>query len=92
MNEERKLIIHFNNGTKMEVSFPTQIKNSTTAVMEGMKKVLEGDKLVIEVEGRLVVIPWTSIKHVELTPIPSAVPFGCIKGARIIESGGTAQA
>ena len=83
MNEDRKLTIHFNNGTKMEVSFPTQIKNSTAAVLEGMKRVMESDKLVIEAEGRLIVIPWSSVNHLELTPVPPAVPFGAIKGARI---------
>ncbi len=83
MNEDRQLTIQFNNGTKMDVTFPTQIKNSTAAVMEAMKRMMESDKLVIEAEGRLVVIPWTSVKHVEVTPVPPAVPFGAIKGARI---------
>jgi hypothetical protein len=83
MNDDKHLIIHFNNGTKMDVTFPTQIKNSTAAVLESMKKALESDKLVIEAEGKLVIIPWGSINHVELTPMPPAVPFGSIKGARI---------
>jgi hypothetical protein len=83
MNDDKNLTIHFNNGTKMEVAFPTQIKNSTAAVLESTKKALESDKLVIEAEGKLVIIPWGSIKHVELTPMPPAVPFGSIKGARI---------
>jgi hypothetical protein len=83
MNDDKHLTIHFNNGTKMEVAFPTQIKNSTAAVLESIKKALESDKLVIEAEGKLVIIPWGSIKHVELTPMPPAVPFGSIKGARI---------
>jgi hypothetical protein len=83
MNEDRQLTIHFNNGNKMNVSFPTQIKNSTAAVLETMKKALESDKLTIEAEGRLVVIPWAGVQHIELTPVPPAVPFGAIKGARI---------
>ena len=83
MNEDRQLTIHFNNGTKMDVTFPTQIKNSTAAVLESMKRAMESDKLVIEAEGKLVIIPWGSIKHVEMTPAPPAVPFGSIKGARI---------
>ena len=83
MNEDRHLTIHFNNGTKMDVTFPTQIKNSPAAVLESIKKALESDKLVIEAEGKLVIIPWSSIKHIELTPAPSAIPFGSIKGAKI---------
>ncbi len=85
MNEDRQMTIHYNNGTKMDVSFPTQIKNTTAAVLESMKKAMEADKLVIEAEGKLVIIPWCSIKHVELTPVPPAVPFGSIKGARITQ-------
>jgi hypothetical protein len=85
MSEERKLTIHFNNGTKMDVSFPTQIKNSAAAVLEGMKKMLEADKLVLEAEGRLVIIPWASVQHVEVSPVPPATPFGVIKGARVVQ-------
>jgi len=47
MNDDRKIIIHFNYGTKMEVSFPTQIKNSTAAVQEALKRIMESDKLAI---------------------------------------------
>src|ERR1035441_7548792 len=63
MNDDRQLILPFNNRTKMEMSFPTQTGNSTPAVLE-TKKGLEADKLVIEGEGRLIVIPWTSVKHI----------------------------
>ena len=86
MNEDRKLTIHFNNGTKLEVSFPTQNKNSTAAVLEIHEEGDETDKLVIEAEGRLLVIPWASVKLLELTPAPPAIPFGAIKGARIVEA------
>ena len=84
MNEDRKLVIHFNNGSNLEMTFPVQIKNSTAAVMEGIKKVMETDKLAIEAEGKLLVIPWSSVKHLEVTPVPPALPFGAIKGAKIV--------
>ena len=83
MNEDRQLTIHFNNGTKADLTFPVRYKNSTTVVQEAVKRALESDKLVIEAEGRLLIIPWSSIKQVELTPAPAAVPFGAIMGARI---------
>jgi hypothetical protein len=87
MNDEKKLIIYFNDGTKMDVSFPTQIKNSMGALVESLKKVLEADKLLIEAEGRLIVIPWSSVKCVEASAIlAAALPFGVIKGARIVQS------
>lgn len=83
MNDDRKLVIHFNNGSQMELTFPVQIKNSTAAVIEGIKKIMETDKLVVEAEGKLLVIPWSSVKHLEVTPVPPALPFGAIKGAKI---------
>lgn len=84
MNEDRNLTIYFNNGTQMKVSFPVQIKNSPAAVLETMKRIGEGDKLAIETEGRLIVIPWSSVQYLEVIPAPPAVPYGVIKGARII--------
>lgn len=82
-NDERHLTIHFNNQTQMELTFPKQLKDSIGAVMEAMKRAMESDKLVIEADGRLLVIPWASIKTVEITPMPPAVPFGAIRGARV---------
>jgi hypothetical protein len=87
MNDDKHLIIYFNNGTKMEVSFPTQIKNSTAAVMEAIKRILESDKLVIQTEQQLVIVPWSSVKYLEASSMPAvALPFGAIKGARILAS------
>lgn len=84
MNEDRQMVIHFNNGSKLELTLPVQIKNSTAAVIEAMKKILESDKLVIEAEGRLIIIPWASVKQLEVSPVPPALPFGAVKGAKIV--------
>jgi hypothetical protein len=46
---------------------------------------MESDKLVIEVEGRLIVIPWSSIKQLEVSPVPASLPFGAIKGAKVVQ-------
>lgn len=83
MNDDRQMTVHFANGTQMNVTFPTQIKNSPAAVLESMKKALESDKLCIEAEGKLVIIPWSSVTRLEVTPVPPALPFGTIKGAQI---------
>jgi len=77
--------VHYNNGTKLEFSFPTQIRNSGAAVLEGIKKVMESDKLVIEADGRLIVIPLASVKQLEVTPVPASLPFGAIKNAKIVQ-------
>ena len=88
MNDDKQLTIHFNNGTKLELSFPAQIKNSTAAVLEGMKKIMETDKLALEAAGRLIVIPWASVKQLEFSPVPpaTALPFGVIKNAKVVQT------
>ena len=84
MNDDKRLTIHFNNGQKLELSFPTQIRNSAGALLEGMKRILEADKFAIEVEGRLIVIPWAGVQQLEVSPVPpsASLPFGVIKNAR----------
>lgn len=85
MNDEKQLTIHFNNGTKMHVSFPTQVKNSPGAVLEGIKRILESDKLVIQTDEQVIVIPWSSVRFLETASVPATVlPFGALKGARVV--------
>ena len=87
MNDDKQLTIHFNNGTKLEVAYPTQIKNSPGALLEGAKRILESDKLVFQTEQQLIIVPWSSVKFVEAASVPAAaLPFGTIKGARILAS------
>ncbi len=84
MNEDKHLTIHFNNGTKMEVAFPPQIKNSMGALVEAAKTILESDKLTIQTDGQIVIVPWSSVQFVETSTVAAAaLPFGTIKGARI---------
>jgi len=85
-NDEKHLTIHFNNGTTMDVSFPTQIKSSLGALVEVSKRLLEADKLVIQTEDRVLVIPWSSVQYVDASTLPSAaLPIGAIKGARVVK-------
>jgi len=90
MNDDKQLTIHFNNGTKMEVAFPIQVKNSTGAVLEGIKRILESDKLVFQTDEQLMVVPWSSVKFLETASVPATVlPFGAIKGARVVTASET---
>ena len=79
------MVVHFNNGTKLELTFPTQIRNSPTAVLEAMKRLMESDKLAFEADGRLIVIPWSSVKQLEVAPPPPSLPFGTIKNVKVVQ-------
>ena len=53
-----------------------------------MKKIMATDKLVIETQGRLIAIPSSSVKQLEVSPVPpsTALPFGVIKNAKVVEA------
>lgn len=85
ITDQKNLTIHFNNGNKMVIAFPTQIKNSVGALVEAAKRLLESDKLVVHTEDKVLIIPWGSVQHVEATAVPAAaLPLGVIKGAKVI--------
>ncbi|HOX55256.1 MAG TPA: hypothetical protein P5205_02060 [Candidatus Paceibacterota bacterium] len=83
MNDDRKLVVHYNNGTRLEISFPIQVRNSQATVLEAMKRIMESDKIAFEAEGRLIVIPWASVARLEVSPTPASLPFGVIKNAKL---------
>ena len=70
------MVVHYNSETRLEISFPVQIRNSPAAVLEAMKRMTESNKLAIEAEGRLIVIPSASVARLEVSPVPPSLPFG----------------
>jgi hypothetical protein len=49
--------------------------------------------LVVQADDRVMIFPWSSVKYVEATAIPgAALPFGAIKGARIVSEAASASA
>lgn len=85
MNEERQIIVHFNNGETLKVALPIQTKNTVGALMEIMKRLLESEKLVISTDDQTIIIPWSSVKHLETNPPVQGLPLGSIQKARIVE-------
>ena len=76
---QRHLHIHFNDGDRLEVSFPEQGDSQTIATR--VQKALEALTLAVEVEGQLYAIPVTSIKYLQLSPAPDTLPDTVIRGA-----------
>ena len=81
MNEDKQPTVHFNNGNKLNVTFPTQIKNSPAAVPKAQAR-WNRTSWSLEAEGRLLVIPWRVCSRWK-SHRAVALPFGVIKGARV---------
>jgi hypothetical protein len=80
-NEKRGMIIHFTDGTKKVLEFPRQIADSDASAAARIKDALEARHIVIEAEGALIVIPFESVKYLQVYPAPKKLPSGVIRGA-----------
>ena len=81
-SEERHLVVHFNDGTKMAFEFPRQA--DLHAVSAKLDEVVRYDQLTVEADGTLILIPLSSVKYAQLVPAPKALPGTVIKGARLV--------
>lgn len=83
MNEKqrRSMIIHFNDGSKKLIEFPTPVPDGDANLAARVKEALDARHLVLEADGALVVIPVESIKYLQSFPAPTKLPAYAIKGA-----------
>ena len=79
MANERFLTLHFIDGSKLSVTFPKQA-DALYKIVNNVQKVLEADKLAIEIGGELFVIPMNNIKYMQVNPVPEKIPETVIRG------------
>src|SRR5262249_17824973 len=70
---DRGVIIHFNDGTRMSLSFPRQTENIYAAQMK-LEDVLKRRYALFEVDGSLLVVPFENVKYLQLHPAPAEIP------------------
>ena len=81
MASERRMIIHFVDGSKKLLEFPQQMPDADATMAARLKEALEARHLVIEADGALVVIPFENIRYLQAYPAPKKLPSYAIKGA-----------
>ena len=84
MEQERGMTIHYLDGSKLDLRFPRQVK-SDDSVSVRLDRVLEKELLLVEVDGALMIVPFTSIKYLQVSPAPPKLPDYVIKGASMID-------
>jgi hypothetical protein len=84
MDEKRKrsMLIHFNDGSKKLLEFPTPLPDGDANLAVRLKEALDARHLVVEADGALVVIPVGSIKYLQSFPAPEKLPAYAIRGAK----------
>jgi hypothetical protein len=76
--------IHFMDKTKMTLRWPRQAGADPIEIAATVKKALEADRIMAEVEGRLLIIPVRNIKYIEVSPAPPKLPRGVLLGAEVV--------
>ena len=64
--------------------WPRQAGNDPIEIASTIKKALESDRIMAEVEGRLLIIPVRNIKYIEISPAPPKLPKGVLLGAEVM--------
>ena len=82
MADERGMTIHFTDGSKMNLSFPKQVKSEETVSVR-LEKILDKATLMVEADGALLVFPFGNIKYLQVYPSPPKLPDYVIKGASV---------
>ena len=82
MADERGMTIHFTDGSKMNLSFPKQVKSEETVSVR-LEKILDKATLMVEADGALLVFPFSNIKYLQVYPSPPKLPDYVIKGASV---------
>jgi hypothetical protein len=81
--ELARLIIHFTDGTSLDAAAPRQATDPMR-VLQNVRRAMESDKLMVEIDGQLFLIPLNNVKYVQLSPAPDALPEGVIRGATLV--------
>jgi hypothetical protein len=83
MANERGMVIHFTDGSKMDLNFPKQVKHDDSVSVR-LEMMLEHPVLMVEADGALLMFPFSNIKYLQVYPSPSKLPDYVIKGAILV--------
>ena len=77
------LTIHFVNGSEQEFEF-TRLEDSLS-VAQRIQDALSANQLLLELEDRLLVVPFQNILTVEVSPPPPKVRGNVLRNVRLVE-------
>jgi hypothetical protein len=78
------LTVFFLDGTKVTFRYPRQSGTDAATIAATVKKAIDADKLVLEADGDLLVIPIRSVKYLQVSPAPPHLPQGVLRQARVL--------
>ena len=84
MAQEVTGTIHFMDGSKVSLRWPRQAGTGSQIIALNVKKALEADRIIAEIDGSLLVIPLRNVKYIQITPSPKELPAGVLRGGQLV--------
>ena len=86
MKQNIRITVHFMDGTSISLKHQESATEPTDVVAE-LRKGLDSNRLVAEVDGNLLVIPGRNVKYVQVSPCPKDLPqgIGIMLGASVVD-------
>jgi hypothetical protein len=82
MEDKRKIEIWFMDNTSFKYSFKPEA-GDMREIVHRVSNALDSDKLVLESEGDLFVIPICNVKYIQVSPAPDYLPEGIFRNVHI---------
>jgi hypothetical protein len=79
------LTVRFMDGSKMTLRYPKQAGNDPATILANVRKALESDRLIVEVDGNLLFIPLSNVKYLQITPAPDMLPSTVLRNAHLVD-------
>lgn len=76
--------IFFTDASKMTLTWPRQAGDDANIIAMNVRKALDQDKLALEVDGDMIIIPMENIKYIQVSPAPTDLPQNVLKNAHFI--------
>lgn len=87
MNEEQVTVvtIHLIEGENLTFSIaPSEAKQ--LGLSDDIENALQRNSIAIELDDKLMIIPYSNIKYIEVDPAPASLPLSIISGARKLDT------
>ncbi len=84
MSATAHLTVCFLDGSKISYRYPKQAGADPATIAATVKRAIDAERLVLEADGDLVVIPIRSVKYIVVSPAPDHLPPGVLREARLM--------
>ncbi len=85
MTSENKFTVYIHLIHGETIKFETNVSDANIiGIAEDLEKALSRNSLAFEMEGKLVLVPYSNVKYIEFDPAPEDLPMGMIRNAKKI--------